>query len=247
MDFTTLQKVSTLVCKRWFKLIRSNYKLSGCLNIKRGLKETDINSILENWMAIRILQIPKETNTKQLALGTCNKLEKVIFFGNFINEELNCLLPHWMKVGKVFQKIQCFDLMTLKNALNLHVDHSDMMRNAYLSFEFNVIMDEIYNLETLEISWDRCNESVVYYLQYFKYYSTVFRSLQINCWKLQTLKVYTKCECEENICKSEYFKNLIKQVKKHWCNISKIEIHKEIWSASFLPNDLINTEQKQMV
>ena len=63
LHFETLQKVATLVCKHWFKIIRLNCKLSGHLKIKRGLNSSDISTILENWSEIRELEIPKVLST----------------------------------------------------------------------------------------------------------------------------------------------------------------------------------------
>ena len=62
LDFVTLQKVAILVCKSWFELIRSNQTLSGQLNFKPGLNVSDMNTILEKWTEIKVLQILERVN-----------------------------------------------------------------------------------------------------------------------------------------------------------------------------------------
>ena len=56
-DFKTLQKLLTLVCKEWFRIIRQSLKFSGQLNIIPGTKLSDFNLMLNSWKTIRVLQV----------------------------------------------------------------------------------------------------------------------------------------------------------------------------------------------
>ena len=97
-DFKTLQKVLTLVCSEWFRIIRQNLKFSSQLNVKPGTQLTDINSMLNSWTAIKVLQVEAEIQPqlKNLDLKSCPDLEKVLIQGNFHNDNFKWQCPDFL-------------------------------------------------------------------------------------------------------------------------------------------------------
>ena len=93
-DFKTLQKLLTLVCKEWFRIIRQSLKFSGQLNIIPGTKLSDINLMLNSWKAIRVLQVARDVELENLDVTPCLDLEKVLIFGCFTNEDFNHISNH---------------------------------------------------------------------------------------------------------------------------------------------------------
>ena len=91
--FTTLQNVLTLVCKEWLRVIRNSFRLSGRLNVRPGTQLEDVNSMLKTWQEIKVLQVEKDVKFEHLNVKTCAKLEKVLIYGCFSNDEFNHILP----------------------------------------------------------------------------------------------------------------------------------------------------------
>ena len=92
-DFTTLQNVLTLVCKEWLRVIRNSFRLSGRLNVRPGTQLADVNSMLKTWQEIKVLQVEKDVNFEHLNVKSCAKLEKVLIYGCFNNNQFNHNLP----------------------------------------------------------------------------------------------------------------------------------------------------------
>ena len=100
LDFKTLQKSCTVVCKNWFDGIRGNASLSDQMVLNNEQKSLeDINQVLSHWEALRIVRMSSEmANVDLLQLAPHPSLEKIIFPKEF---ELGI----WGKVTKV-----CYDL-----------------------------------------------------------------------------------------------------------------------------------------
>ena len=71
-DFETVQRTLTLVCKKWFNLIRNDIKLSGSLRICWRIEDSSenhhyflhfgsINTRLKNWPKLQNLQLSIDT------------------------------------------------------------------------------------------------------------------------------------------------------------------------------------------
>ena len=102
LDFESLQKKSTLVCRNWFEIIRNDCYLSGelRLNYKQKMMSSDINSVLANWKKLKILRISSfrkinmesekligEVDLRNVNLKICKMLDKVIVQHNFLSHE----------------------------------------------------------------------------------------------------------------------------------------------------------------
>ena len=118
VDFTTLQKSCTLVCKDWFGGIRRSTSLSGQMALNNRQKSLeDINMVLSHWEKLRIVRMSSEmSNIELLQLATHPSLEKIIFPKAY---ELGL----WGKVTKV-----CYDLnnkssetTSIENIIELHL------------------------------------------------------------------------------------------------------------------------------
>ena len=80
LDFKSLQKVATVVCSDWLEIIRKDSDLSGHLLVsQKGLDVSDINLVLRNWPALRVIELSKEVEVDDLNFSTCPLMKKVIF------------------------------------------------------------------------------------------------------------------------------------------------------------------------
>ena len=81
VDFGTLQKSCTVVCKQWFFGIRGSTSLSDQMVLNNEQKSLeDINQVLSHWEALRIVQMSSEmSNVELLQLATHPSLERIIF------------------------------------------------------------------------------------------------------------------------------------------------------------------------
>ena len=122
VDFRTLQRSCTLVCKYWFGGIRGSTRLSGKMAVNDWQKSLkDINLVLENWEANNcpnVTQMSCEmSDSDLLQLATHPSLKKIYFQQEY---ELGI----WGKVTKV-----CFDLKNkssvtnIENVVELHLEN----------------------------------------------------------------------------------------------------------------------------
>ena len=118
VDFGTLQKSCTLVCKDWFGGIRGSTSLSSHMAFNNRQKSIeDINQLLSHWEKLRIVRMSSEmSNDELLQLAPHPSLEKIIFPKKF-------QLGIWGKVTKA-----CFDLKnkssgtnSIENIVELHL------------------------------------------------------------------------------------------------------------------------------
>ena len=118
VDFRTLQKSCTLVCKDWFGGIRGSTSLSSHMAFNNRQKSIeDINQLLSHWEKLRIVRMSSEmSNDELLQLAPHPSLEKIIFPKKFET-------GIWGKVTKV-----CFDLKnkssettSVENIVELHL------------------------------------------------------------------------------------------------------------------------------
>ena len=81
VDFKTLQKSCTVVCKNWFDGIRGNASLSDQMTLNNEQKShEDINQVLSHWEALRVVQMSSEmAHVELLQLAPHSSLEKIIF------------------------------------------------------------------------------------------------------------------------------------------------------------------------
>ena len=163
VDFRTLQKSCTLVCKDWFGGIRGSTSLSSQMVLKNWQKSIeDINLVLAHREKLRIVRMSSGiSNDELLQLDTHPSLEKIIFPKKF---ELGI----WGEVTKV-----CFDLKTkspatrVENIVELHLvdffekvhwrDYRDQVHQPFLKrfktedISMEAIARMMLNLETLQI------------------------------------------------------------------------------------------------
>ena len=117
VDFRTLQKSCTLVCKDWFGGIRGSTCLSSQMFLKNWQKTLeDVNLVLAHWEKLRIVRMSDEISKAELTqLDTHPSLEKIIFPKEF-----------WLDVlGKVTRV--CFNIKSkssetsIENIVELHL------------------------------------------------------------------------------------------------------------------------------
>ena len=67
VDFKTLQKSCTVVCKNWREGIRGNASLSDHMTLNNKQKSLeDINEVLSNWEALKIVRMSREMSNDEL-------------------------------------------------------------------------------------------------------------------------------------------------------------------------------------
>ena len=166
VDFKTLQKSCTLVCKDWFGGIRGSTSLSTQMVLNNWQKSIeDINLVLRHSEKLRIVRMSHEMSKAELLqLATHPSLEKIIFPKEF---ELGI----WGKVTKV-----CFDLKNkssvtrIESVVELHLvnffekwhwrDYGDDEHQPFLKrfktedISMEPIARMMLNLETLHIFED---------------------------------------------------------------------------------------------
>ena len=201
VDFRTLQKSCTLVCKYWFGGIRGSTSLSGKMAVNDWQKSLeDINLILENWEANNcpnVTQMSCEmSDSDLLQLATHPSLKKIYFQQEY---ELGI----WGKVTDV-----CFDLKTkspatsIENVVRLHFlnffekwnwrDYDDEVHEPVLKrfktedvFSMEPIARTMLNLETLQI-FDDSHDYVQDLQDKLKYFEPFFHGIQ-HCQNLTEL------------------------------------------------------------
>ena len=203
VDFKTLQKSCTLVCKYWFGGIRGSTSLSGEMVLNnRHQSDKDINLVLEHWEKLKIVRMKYEMSKDELLqLATHPSLEKMIFPKRF---ELGI----WGYVTKV-----CYDIKnkssatSIENIVELQLvnffeqwhwkdydddEHQPFLKRNRLDTLTDISMEPIarmmLNLETLHIfdedDLDRpVGEEALEKMKYFKHF---FHGLQ-HCQNLSAL------------------------------------------------------------
>ena len=196
VDFKTLQKSCTVVCKNWFEGIRGNASLSGQMFLNNEQKSLeDINQVLSHWEALRIVQMSSEmAHVELLQLAPHPSMEKIIIPKEFV-------LGIWGKVTKV-----CFDLKnkfsetaSVENIVELHLldffegwhwkSHRDEVHQPFLKrfkaedISLEAMARTMLNLETLHVF-----EWTAGYIEpeKLKYFARFFRGLQ-HCKTLSEL------------------------------------------------------------
>ena len=196
VDFKTLQKSCTVVCKNWREGIRGNASLSDHMTLNNEQKSLeDINEVLSNWEALKIVRMSREmSNDELLQLAPHPSLEKIIFPKNY---ELGI----WGEVTKV-----CFDLKNkssegIENIVELHLLHffdgwhwktyHDEVNQPFLErfkaeedISLEAIARMMINLETLHIFRQFSCDWI--YPERMKYFARLFKGLQ-NCKNLSEL------------------------------------------------------------
>ena len=195
VDFKTMQKSCTVVCKNWREGIRGNASLSDHMTLNNEQKSLeDINEVLSNWEALKIVRMSSEmSNDELLQLAPHPSLEKIIFPMEF---ELGIL----GRVTKV-----CFDLKnkstrttSIENVVELHLldffegwhwmshleEAIDPFFKRYkaedISLKLEAMARTMINLETLHVfDWKKKPEKL-------KYFALFFRGLQ-HCKTLSEL------------------------------------------------------------
>ena len=198
VDFRTVQKSCTLVCKDWFGGIRGSTCLSGQMAMDNSQKSLeDINLVLSHWEKLTIVRMSCEMSYGELfQLEDHPSLKKIIFPKKY---ELRI----WGKVTKV-----CFDLKnkssenSIENIVELYLvdffhnwqwrdyDGRDEIREPFLKrfktedISLEPIARMMLNLETLHVL-DDCDRG-----EKMKYFECFFRGLQ-HCNNLVELFLHT--------------------------------------------------------
>ena len=196
VDFKTLQKSCTVVCKNWFDGIRGNASLSDQIVLNNEQKSLeDINQVLSHWEALRIVRMSSEmTHVELLQLEPHPSLEKIIF-------PKKIQLGIWGKVTKV-----CFDLKNkssdgIENIVELHLldffddwhwkTYHDEENQPFLKrfkaeedISLEAMARMMLNLETLHVF--REFECDWIYPEKMKYFARFFKELQ-HCKNLSEL------------------------------------------------------------
>ena len=205
VDFRTLQKSCTLVCKDWFGGIRGSASLSSQMALNNRQKSLEeINRVLSHWEKLRIVRMSSEMSSVELLqLATHPSLEKIIFLKEY---ELGL----WGKVTKV-----CFDLKNkssettcIENVVELHLldffegwhwqtvrmeVHNEVRQPFLKRFKtednsLEPIARMMLNLETLYIFDDLGYDEIE--PDKMKYFARFFHGLQ-NCKNLTELNLST--------------------------------------------------------
>ena len=225
VDFRTLQKSCTVVCKNWFEGIRGSTDLSSQMvlnNCQKSLE--DINLVLSHWDKLRIVRMSSEMpNVELLQLAIHPSLEKIIFPKEF-------QLGIWGKVTKA-----CFDLKnkssgtnSIENIVELHLldffecwhwkktyhDEENQPFSKRFKAEEDTSLEPIarmmLHLETLHVMDDSGYDYIE--PEKMKYFARFFRGLQ-HCKNLSELNLSTDFEDYAN-----YTPNIKKLTVKGNCN-----------------------------
>ena len=227
VDFETLQKSCTVVCKDWRVSIRGNASLSDQMTLNnKQMSLEDINEVLSHWETLKIVRMSSEmSNDELLQLAPHPSLEKIIFPKNY-------QLGIWGEVTKV-----CFDLKNKssegnENIVELHLldffddeGEGDFVVEEDISLEAMARM--MLNLETLVVFRDFDGDWIP---EKMKYFARFFQGLQ-HCKNLSELFLQT------------YFGDYVNYTP----NIKKLEIrncHMEMldWIASLEKLEVLKLE-----
>ena len=65
----------------------------------KGMEAGEINSLLEHWKFLELLELPENIDVKNINFKACSSLKKIILNGDYDSEKLNCpLMPKWIQV-----------------------------------------------------------------------------------------------------------------------------------------------------
>ena len=103
LDFTSLQKNATLVCKRWFNIIRNDINLSkSVFLLKTPQTKDEITQILKSWPRIRHLTLANQhfgRVAKSFNISPCPELQDIQWIGFQHNNDRN--LPSGVKISAI--------------------------------------------------------------------------------------------------------------------------------------------------
>ena len=225
LDYITLQKVATLVCKQWCILIRDDYILSDHLKIKIGLSVTQIENIFAKWTKLRTIELSSDIDFKFIDFSHCKWLEKII-----IEQKLDCEMPTWIKVHKMWIDPKSNQEPGLENAIHLELINGSKNLQGYDCESITALMQD---LEVLEISLGNeimtCDERR-------NAYEALMQGLEF-CQNLKTLKInylYPYGSCIEE---------LVAPVQRHCYNIKTIEIDFKLRDLQLAQSDSIILEE----
>ena len=203
VDFRTLQKSCTLVCKDWFGGIRGSTSLSGQMALNNRQKSLeDINLVLSHWEKLRIVRMSSEMSSVELLqLATHPSLEKIIFPQEY---ELGL----WGKVTKVCFDLRnkCSETTSIENIVELHLldffeewhwqtVHNEVHQPFLKRFKkednsLEPLARMMLNLETLHIfSGTSCDPEITNEEIKMRYFARFFHGLQ-HCKNLSELILF---------------------------------------------------------
>jgi len=144
LDFKTLQKTCTLVCKTWFEEVRGDGRLSGQLSLKNDeIEEEEVKTILSQWEKIKILRLSKSLDHLDLSI-THKFLTKVIIpnFWYIPGYNMDMVATKiWFNPHNIVPQLGPDNVIELKLQLRLH----DVTPFHSMNLK---------NLERLHINWD---------------------------------------------------------------------------------------------
>ena len=118
IDFDTLQKICTEVCKSWLDEIRESAQLSSELQIdNEGLNAEEINEVLFHWPRIKVLELTEEMEDYQT--------EKVYYYEDQIDFKL---CPDLRKVIYKNDRKVSFDSLDLFTNKDITIAQFEIMR-----------------------------------------------------------------------------------------------------------------------
>ena len=217
VDFRTLQKSCTLVCKYWFGGIRGSTSLSGMAlnNWQKSLE--DINLVLENWEANNcpnVTQMSCEmSDSDLLQLATHPSLEKIYFSQEY---ELGI----WGKVTDV-----CFDFKTKSPATSIENVVRLQLVNFFENWNWRDYDDEVH-----EPVAKRFKNEDIFSME------PIARSM-VNLEILHVFDDMDSYDPDEEISdKMKYFEHFFHGLQ-HCQNLSELVLHVDVGEyTSFMPN-----------
>ena len=187
LDFETVQKTATLVCKSWFDMIRNDPAVSGelALNSIQQMKTSEINDVLFKWKHLKTLRILNRWhpthlgdyiefplppigfrfNIKEIKSSLCPWLKKVIVPVNMIPRDCGIdenEIEHLNKMLPKWAKVSkiCFDPFSKKS------QHFGLKNISELCLELGPIPGQFNGcLETIGASMENL-ESLTILMQY---------------------------------------------------------------------------------
>ena len=215
VDFKTLQKSCTLVCKDWFEGIRGSTNLSRQMFLNnREMSLEDINLVLANWEKLRIVYMRREMSDDELLqLATHPSLEKIYFPKKY-------KLGIWGKVTYV-----CFDLKNKSSASSIENVVGLELVNFFENWNWREYDDEVHE----PLSKRFKNEDIF-----------SMEPLARSMSNLETLYIFDDQDSydpdEEVPDKMKYFEPFFHGIQ-HLQNLSELILHIDIGEyATFMPN-----------